>query len=212
MYKLLDGYCGEGGTGFGFYLAGFEVVGADHRRMKQYPFPMTLVDVLNLPIEYAQRFDAISVGPPCQDYSPMRHLTGKRYPRLIALTREWLKEVDRPYVMENVVGAWSELENPQGLCGAMFGLGTFRHRLFETNWPLKVPQHQPHNGRSGIAGRATALGHSISVIGNITDTNVAREVMQMPWATRRGLTQAIPPAYTHYIGNQLREYLDGRQD
>lgn len=208
MYKLLDGYCGEGGTGHGFSLAGFDVTGADIKYQKNYPFPMAVVDVLNIPIEYARRFDAISVGPPCQAYSQLRYLTGRKYPRLIALTREWLEEVGKPYVMENVVGAWLELKRPQGLCGLMFGLGTYRHRLFETNWPLKVPEHPDHALPVNRVGRVPTLGHSLSVVGNLSDTALAREVMQMPWASRRGLTQAIPPAYTKFIGDQLRSYLD----
>lgn len=209
-YRLLDGYCGEGGSGHGFSLAGFDVIGADIQYQPNYPFPMTVVDFLNLPIEYGRRFDAISVGPPCQDYSPLRHLTGKSYPRLINLTREWLEEVGRPYVMENVVGAWQELRRPSGLCGLMFGLSTYRHRLFETNWPLTVPPHPDHKKRR--TGRNPTFNHSISIIGHTSDTALAREVMQMPWASRYGLTQAIPPPYTKFIGDQLRSYLDAQRD
>lgn len=210
-YRLLDGFCCEGGSSHGYALAGFEVVGVDIKYQKRYPFPMTVIDFLDLPDKYLRRFDAIAASPPCQGWSPLRYLTGLDYPRLIQLTRERLKESGRPYVIENVVGAWQELRNPQGLCGAMFGLGTYRHRLFETNWPLKVPDHPDHKQPSVKAGRLPTLGHSLQVVGNLSNVGLAREVMQMPWASRRGLTQAVPPAYTHYIGLQLRSYLDGKQ-
>jgi DNA (cytosine-5)-methyltransferase 1 len=205
--RLLDMYCGEGGTGHGFALAGFEVVGVDIRYQPNYPFPMAVADCVTLPVEYLQRFDAVSAGPPCQDYSPLRHLSGKRYPRLIDVTRKLLEASGKPYVIENVVGAWPELRNPVGLCGLMFGLGTYRHRLFETNWRFSAPEHPDHKEPVNRAGRAPTLGHSLSVVGNLSDTATARRVMQMPWASRRGLTQAIPPAYTEYIGKQLREQL-----
>ena len=45
------------------------------------------------------------------------------------------------------------------------------------------------------------------IVGNFSGAQAAREIMDMPWASRDGLREAIPPAYTEYLGAQLLEHL-----
>jgi DNA (cytosine-5)-methyltransferase 1 len=107
--------------------------------------------------------------------------------------------------IENVPGA--PLRDPVLLCGAMFGLRTYRHRLFEASWPLRAPAHPPHAAPQAKMGRPVKPGEFGQFIGNYSGAALAREVMQMPWANRDGIREAIPPAYTEHIGRQLLEHL-----
>jgi DNA (cytosine-5)-methyltransferase 1 len=59
-------------------------------------------------------------------------------------------------------------------------------------------------------GRPVKLGEYMHIVGNFTGVDKAREIMGMPWATREGLREAIPPVYTKFIGRQLMNYLKGR--
>jgi DNA (cytosine-5)-methyltransferase 1 len=112
-----------------------------------------------------------------------------------------------PYVIENVVGACDELRDPVMLCGTMFGLRLYRHRLFETNWPLTPPLHGEHYLRQVKMGRRPGPQDILQPVGNFTDVESAREAMEMPWANRDGLREAIPPAYTKFIGERLLEHI-----
>ncbi|MCY7346202.1 MAG: hypothetical protein LH614_08255 [Pyrinomonadaceae bacterium] len=71
----------------------------------------------------------IHASPPCQLFTTFNHLTTKDYKDLIEPVRQRLKATGKPYITENVVGA--PLENPVMLCGTMFGLRVYRHRLFD---------------------------------------------------------------------------------
>lgn len=218
--RLLDLYCGEGGAGAGYWLAGFDVVGVDNRPQPRYPFEFHQADVLEfLDAGGGVGFDAIHASAPCQLFSCMLALaraSGSRkvHPNLIAPTRDRLRVIGLPYVLENVPGA--PLEEPVRLCGSSFGLDLRRHRLFECSIPLLVPPcahgwqvpkfevriGQP-NSRSGGKDRINLLSAVVTVVGNSVIADEARRAMGMPWATRDGCSQAIPPAYTQLIGAQL---------
>jgi DNA (cytosine-5)-methyltransferase 1 len=124
---------------------------------------------------------------------------------VIAPTRDMLQATGKPYVIENVPGA--PLRDPVLLCGAMFGLRTYRHRLFEANWPLRAPEHPSHTAPQAKMGRPVGPGEFGQFIGNYSGAALAREVMGMPWANRDGIREAIPPAYTEHAGRQLLEHL-----
>jgi hypothetical protein len=108
-------------------------------------------------------------------------------------------------VIENVVGAllWS----PIRLCGEMFGLGVIRHRLFESSVEIPEPVHIRHRGR------VRGWRHGVFYDGPYTapygegggkgTTQEWADAMGIDWMTRDGLREAIPPAFTTYIGQHL---------
>jgi DNA (cytosine-5)-methyltransferase 1 len=215
--KLLDLFCGAGGAAMGYYRAGFtHIVGIDIKPQPRYPFKFIQADALQPPVDLT-RFDFIHASPPCQGYSVMRNLPWlrhKKYPLLIEPTREMLAATGRPYAIENVMGAKLDAN---WLCGGMFGLPFFRHRFFETNWLWLAPAHPPHiaviqRGR-GLQNRANKIAHGNGAqrvgvnVGHAAGVGVAREAMQIDWMRRDELNQAIPPAYTEWIGKRIIETL-----
>jgi DNA (cytosine-5)-methyltransferase 1 len=134
------------------------------------------------------------------------------YPDLIAPTRELLELTGVPYVIENVDGAplasASDLFGAHGLmlCGQMFGLPLYRHRLFETSFRVSQPHHPPHLVPASKAGHWRP-GTFISVSGNCSPIAEARRAMGIDWTNRDELAEAIPPAYTELIGHQLMQHV-----
>ena len=214
--KLLDLFCCAGGAGVGYHLAGFEVTGVDLVPRPRYPFPLVQADVLALDPAWAAQFDVIHASPPCQGYTALRHAPRtKGAPRLIQAVRAFLRATGKPYVIENVEEARSEMLEPILLCGTMFGLGAQghqlqRHRLFESNLPLLAPacEHgeKPVIGVYGGHARCRSAKHGgrgtkdIWVGGHKA---AASEAMGIDWMTLGELSEAIPPAYTRFLGTQI---------
>jgi DNA (cytosine-5)-methyltransferase 1 len=205
--KLLDLFCGAGGAAMGYYRAGFDVVGVDNRPQPRYPFEFHQADALTFRLD---GFDAIHASPPCQAYSAGRNiwrgrLAEDRHPDLVGPVRDMLTASGRPYVIENVVGA--PLRNPTVLCGDSFALGVKRHRLFETSFFIWAPpvcrKAHPDFFVSVFGGGAKARKAGRG----FPKTNVvhadASAAMGIDWMTRDELSEAIPPAYTAFIGEQL---------
>src|SRR5690606_11269994 len=142
--RLLDTYSCGGGAGYGYHLAGFDVVGVDIDPQPNYPFEFIQASALDVLAdrEFVSQFDAIHASPPCQAYTPLNAYNKKDYPDLVDETRELLEASGLPYVIENVPPA--PLRDPAILCGKTLGLPMYRHRAFETNFPLPVPEHLPH--------------------------------------------------------------------
>lgn len=87
---------------------------------------------------------------------------------------------------------------------------THRHRAFESNLLLlSSPCKHLHNAKTAKQGRRPADGEFITVTGCFSGAQIGREAMGISWMTRAELTQAIPPAYTEFIGNQLINALKG---
>lgn len=143
----------------GYSRAGFEVVGVDIKPQKHYPFEFHQADALEFLSEHGREFDAIHASPPCQGYSIMNNLPwlkGRDYPLLILPVIEMLEAIGKPYVLENVMGARHGAKglSKRGLgahglkagwlCGTMFGLPFYRHRLFASNWFWMQPGHPIH--------------------------------------------------------------------
>jgi DNA (cytosine-5)-methyltransferase 1 len=204
--KLLDLFCCQGGASAGYVAAGFDVVGVDIDPQPRYPFSFFRRDAIEFARRHGRHFAAVHASPPCQAFTNAQRLQGNEHPDLIGPTREVLTGLGLPYVIENVPG--SPLIEPAELCGAMFGLGTYRHRLFETNWELATPEHPEHVAKTTKMGRSPVEGEFMHIVGNFSGVARGREVMGMPWANRDGLREAIPPAYTEYIGLQLRAQVD----
>ena len=200
----------------GYHRAGFEVVGVDTAFQKHYPFEFYQADALTYPPD---SFDVIHASPPCQAYSSMnRRWPGAqdKWPRLIEPLREALKATGLTYVIENVVGA--PMENYITLCGRSFDLGTHRHRKFECSalllntpmWCRGWRDHAGVYGRYPDGGRIWTRkdGHAPLVrVGSLLE---AQQRMGIDWMTWPELKEAIPPAYTEYIGRQLMAYLQAR--
>jgi DNA (cytosine-5)-methyltransferase 1 len=218
MPRLLDLFCGAGGCSEGYRRAGFSVFGVDINPQKNYPYPFAQADALEYLREHGHEFDAIHASPPCQAYSDLQKQNKREYVDLIAPTRDLLQESGWPYVIENVEGA--PLRSPVVLCGTMFpGLRVLRHRLFETNWPLvpvdvsgcaRHPLVFTHDKRKAHYGKLDQDTSFVQVTGggNCTIANKA-DAMGIDWMTGRELNEAIPPAYTEYIGRQLIEHVTG---
>jgi DNA (cytosine-5)-methyltransferase 1 len=176
------------------------VTGVDIVNQPNYPFAFVQGDALNVDL---CGYDFVWASPPCQHHSRMsgcREGLRDKYPSLIAATRAKLKAWGGPWIIENVVGA--PLENPVMLCGAMFGLATYRHRIFESNVKLTVPPHPKHDKPTSKAGHWKP-GTLISVAGNCAPMTLAREAMGIDWTTRAELVEAIPPAFSEYLARQI---------
>ncbi len=188
----------------GYSLAGFDVVGIDVEPQPDYPFPFIQEDVMRLSTRLFEGYDLIHASPPCQRWAVGRQR--EDHPDLIVPTRELLLESGVPFVIENVPQA--PIRRDLMLCGSMFGMEVQRHRHFEIHG-FTVPQ--PECVHSWIAGRPhTVTGHADGPKGmfrkgqkylGFRDRDHAQELMRMPWVkTTRGITEAIPPSYTEYIG------------
>jgi len=180
------------------------VVGVDIDPQPNYPFEFYQADALNFSVA---GFDAIHASPPCQKYSRLAYLHPEiEYPDLIAPIREKLIKSGLPYVIENVPDA--PLINTVTLCGTMFGLQVLRHRKFESNVLIMSPGECNHWGRMAPSKGyyhslknhdfITCAGHNYKR----SDGAIAMGIDW--WMTREEMSEAIPPAYTEWIGKQLR--------
>lgn len=209
--KLLDLYCGAGGCSAGYVQAGFEVTGVDINPQPKYPFRFFQGDAIEFLLKHGHEYEAIHASPPCQAYSLCKRTAKeKEYPELVELTREVLQRLGAPYVIENVPGA--PLHNPILLCGTMFDLKLYRHRLFETSFPVPQLHHRVHTARQVKMGRKPKQGEFIQVVGHFSGVEQAKEAMEIYWMGGKELAQAIPPSYTRYIGTYLKEYLLRRRN
>jgi len=197
--KLLDLFCKAGGAAMGYHRAGFDVIGVDIEPQKNYPFTFIHGDAIEYLKKNGWKFDVIHASPPCQAYSNAAKIMKRKHQDLIEATRNAMPA--KPWVIENVEG--SPLINPITLCGSMFALGTYRHRLFESSIRLVTPHHSPHIKRTTKMGRRPVDGEMMHVVGNFSGVADARVAMGIDWMTRDELREAIPPAYTEYIGRQL---------
>jgi DNA (cytosine-5)-methyltransferase 1 len=208
MPRLLDLFCKAGGASVGYARAGFEVVGVDIEPQRNYPFEFHVGDALAFLIEHGGEFDAFAASPPCQAHSRAQRIQGRRHRDFIAETRSLFRSFGKPFVIENVEGA--PLVSPVVLCGAMFGgLRTYRHRLFESSVPLWVPAHPGHVAPLAKMGRMPKAGEWMHVVGNFSGVALGREAMGIDWMTRDELREAIPPAYTEFLGRQVMDVVVG---
>lgn len=203
--KILDLFCGAGGAGMGYSQAGFDVTGVDIDPQPNYPFEFHQGDALKYLLEHYDEFDALHASPPCQAFTMAQRIQGNNHPDLVTATRNAFELIGKPWVIENVPG--SPLRDPVELCGAMFGLGTYRHRLFETSFPSAAPTHPEHAARTAKMGRRPQPGEFMHVVGNFSGVDLARKAMGIDWMTRDELRESIPPAYTRWIGTQLMTHL-----
>lgn len=210
--RLLDLFCGAGGCSVGYKLAGFtDITGVDRSCQSNYPFKFIQADWSNINLN---DYDFIHASPPCQEFVPFTKLNRSmgRYDYhqdLINPVRDALIKSGKPYVIENVMKA--PLNNPIILCGNMFDLRTYRHRKFETSFPVLQPKHKKHDRKIGAINKNNGFNQHgiISVFGHFSaPLEYARFALGINWMSRKELSQAIPPTYTEYIG---RQYLKRRR-
>lgn len=223
--RLLDLFCGAGGAAMGYARVGWEVVGVDIAPQPNYPFELWQADALdsvrglleNTPAPlfgcHLDDFDAMHASPPCQRFSDLakRNGNGDDWPDLIEPVRALLRATGLPWVIENVPEA--PLQDPIILCGTMFpGLRVIRHRAFEASFPLWTIAHHRHplvfthdkrKAHYGLLDQDTAFVQ-VTGGGNCTVAN-KRAAMGVPWMNGAEANEAIPPAYTEFIGRQLLE-------
>jgi DNA (cytosine-5)-methyltransferase 1 len=225
--RILDLFCCEGGAAVGYERAGFDVVGVDSAPQPRYPFAFIQADVLSLDVRFLRFFDAIHASPPCQ-FGTELNSAKDRHVNLIPSTRAMLQASGLPYVIENVRRVRAHLVEPVSLFGTMFDCHLItsagqrfdlsRERLFETNWGLQAPEHRralhpianvfgSHlRVRSGPYRTGKGTGRTVDLPGE-DRAALARQLMGMPWASMNGISEAVPPAYTEFVGVQLLQRL-----
>lgn len=196
--RLLDLFCGAGGAAMGYHRAGFEVVGVDIKPQPHFPFEFHLGDALTYPLD---GFDAYHASPPCQAFSTIA--------KQISQIRQRLIQIDKPFVIENVKGA--PLITPIQLCGSWFHLDFHRHRLFESNIAMmgtpcshywQKPRFRTYDKRRNgkLSTVVPVYGHNYQ-----HKMELAKVAMGIDWMEDFELNEAIPPAYTEFIGKFLMQ-------
>lgn len=235
--RMLDLFCGQGGAAAGYDVTGVDI--ADHS--KRYPGTFVKGDALAYLTQHGAEYDAIHASPPCQGYSIATAGNPEaraKHKRLIAATRELLALTGRPWVIENVEQARSQMLEPIMLCGRMFGLGALdedgmplvldRHRLFEASFPIEQPAHPKHGGEqvAGVYGGARRSSkpdatpaddryaaryerHGGYVPRSI---RVQQQLLGIDWMTVKGMQESIPPTYAEYVGHELQKHLNHRDE
>jgi DNA (cytosine-5)-methyltransferase 1 len=220
--RLLDLFCGAGGAAQGYADAGYAVLGVDEAEQPRYPFGFVRADAMKLLGAYAAwgapftGFEVIHASPPCHDHSTLVARSGENGTGwLLRETLRLLDAIGLPYVVENVSGA--DMSNSITLCGSSFGLPVWRHRKFIVSPPLTLVPPCAHHlapkpidvtgtGSRRVGGREDGGGGNSRKPRNLAE---ARAALGIDWMTRRELSQAIPPAYTEWIGRHLPAWHDG---
>jgi DNA (cytosine-5)-methyltransferase 1 len=190
----------------GYHMAGFDVTGIDIKPQLHYPFAFVQADAMTYPLD---GYDVIHTSPPCQAFSPLRAVHKRFYPNLICRIRTRLVAAGVPWVIENVIAA--PLGSGITLCGTMFGLRVYRHRRFETSWFMFDPEHPTHRVKAGghkaqrQRKKHYEAGGFVTITGNVG--SYCGPAMGIDWMTGEELSQAIPPAYTAFIGRSLLEVI-----
>lgn len=222
---IFDGFSGAGGSAYGYKLAGFAVVGCDIAPQPHYAGDAFYQDDCLSALDtllaghawhgyHLDDFAALHASPVCKGYTELNFEGKEDYPLLIPNVRERLMRTGLPYVIENVEGASNALPGSLLLCGSMFDLKVWRHRLFESNVLLFGPGRKCQHGKGCIG----VYGHSIwdttqkgtrRADGRIRPKTVSFEVgcaaMGITWMNRDEMSQAIPPIFTQHIGMQLMD-------
>lgn len=200
-------------------MAGFMVLGVDNKPQKRYCGDgFICMDALEFlrqeTVESMARFSLVWASPPCQRYSPgaAQHGTQERHPDLIAPIRKELWRLKASYILENIPSAKRKLLTPALLCGHMFSLPLYRHRLFETSDPVCPPAHPKHHplwkdspfGRvvtitSNSGGSSRRRGYRMASLGE------ARKALELDWLSQVELREAIPPRYARFLAQEWKK-------
>jgi len=230
--RLLDLFCGAGGSAVGFNRAGFDPHGVDSEPQPNYPYPFHQGDTLeavetllaggsldfthqNGNIEWLARadFDAADASPPCQRYCTATGPKRGRHPDLVAPTRDLLMKLGLPWVIENVPSA--PLLMPVTLCGSAFGLRVRRHRAFESSEGIAGTgcYHAEQGTPVGVYGQHPDRKQHLRPDGTQRGTKATslghgQRAMGIDWMTWAELAESIPPAFSEFIGRQLLDAIE----
>ena len=210
-----------------------EIIGVDIKPQKNYPFHFVQADAMEYPLE---GFDFIWASPPCQAFSRVwrgQPEKRKNYPDLIESTRERLERSGAFWVIENVPEA--PIRPDVLLTGAMFQLPIVRTRIFEIcgfTVPFSlIPLHTgtvTKGDLACVAGNGVNNAYSLrrshglykwsdlpkDLREKLSKRNSAdgwREAMGIDWMTKAELAQAVPPAYSEFIGRQLARQIQRKE-
>lgn len=190
-----------------------QITGIDIEPQPNYPFKFIKCDAVKYLQKNGHKFTHVHASPPCQPFtvstSEMRAL-GKVYPDIIQPIRELITLSGLPGIIENVPQA--PVHPDIVLRGDMFNLKVLRKRHFEcVNWFSLTPQLSKKTGsvRNGdyvsVFGKEGLKGQKNNPFPCKFRLNTVRETwafaMGIDWHMKGPeLAEAIPPAYTRYIG------------
>lgn len=226
----------EGGASYGYEQAGWKVTALDldAAALSHNPASVTIVgNGLDYIATHGHKFQAVHMSWPCQRWAANGGNSAREnWPDLVTPGRAVAEATGVPWVMENVAKA--PLRRDLILCGQMFDLkatdddGTplhlDRHRVFESNVPLRLPPGKrpvsPHR-----CGKTAGITQWAGVYGGARkDKTEARLIRRggyvppsasvqsellggVPWMTWKGRKECIPPAYARWVGALLMEAL-----
>jgi len=198
----------------GLHQAGFDVTGVDIEAQRRYPFRFIQADALDVDLS---GYDLIWASPPCQAHTSLRWMHNAKVHRdLIGATRDRLERTTTPWIIENVPGA--PLQDAITLCGTMFGLGCDtaelrRHRRFETSFSIILTPICTHGRKPRVIGVYGGHGRDRRRTINTRDFSVEdrRLAMGIDWMTGAELSQAIPPAYSRWLGEQAMRLIQAER-
>ena len=207
--KALDLFCCAGGATRGLQQAGYHVTGVDNR-----PQPRYIGDAFHQDDAMAwlrggreplTSFDLIWASPPCQRYSELVPPAYREtHPDLLEDTLAILRSQPMPYIVENVAGARHFFRSPIVLCGSMFGLPIQRHRWFEvgnTDAFFLLPPCNHSEPPVLVSGRGMRKINGKRRQENTGDEK--RAAIDIDWMTVEEVEEAIPPAYSRFLAEQI---------
>lgn len=169
---------------------------------------------------FHQAYDLIHTSPPCQEANPLTRGTnqangwGREHVQYVPETRRLLDAIGLPYVIEQPIGS-KMIRRDLMLCMDMFPVGpgakVWRHRDFElSGFTVPQPAHAKHQGRvRGWRHGQYHEGEYVAAYGSGGGKATIAEMQHalgIDWTdVREELTEAIPPAYTTYIGAEFRK-------
>ena len=212
---LVDLFAGAGGCSVGYARAGFVVVnGVDVTPHDDYPFDLIVDDAIawldRLLAGQVEPPDVVHASPPCPRFAAQT-ADRDRHPDLLTPTLDRLRAWGGTWIVENVPRA--PLPGALQLCGRAFGLDVRRHRLFASSpdvFLMGPPCACDHRPPVGVYGRHADNGNTYQRPnggnrGRKAATLIeAQQAMGIDWMTSwDDLKDAIPPAFTQLIGEQI---------